>query len=227
MKHFNFTPPPPPHKLTTTALVLAALLLAGPTLAQTITAPGLVGAPACAGPGETDNPVSGSVSSVSTTSVTVLSTAYNNLYSALRAQAGDGGPTEFTIQYLLRNAKTNAQVRSASAGRITSSNPNLNASNLPLTGLTAKTPYVYTIETTASGFGESRPLLRRCFMTGGTYTPANESGQPGFVANTTSGCFSISPRTRHDVRNCLCGRSRVWNDDAQNTAARTNLGCAN
>ncbi|MCY4226854.1 MAG: hypothetical protein OXF20_04000 [Gammaproteobacteria bacterium] len=99
--------------------------------------------------------------------------------------------------------------------------------NQSLTGLTEKTPYYVTVYTTATGFGESLPLLRRCFMTGSAYTPSNESGQPGFVANTTSGCFSISPRTYQDIRNCLCGRSRIWNDDDRNTAERRNLGCAN
>ncbi|MCY4289529.1 MAG: hypothetical protein OXC63_13180 [Aestuariivita sp.] len=221
-------PPPPPNKtLATIAAALVVMMMAAPVWAQSITAPGLIGSAACAGPGEATAPVSGSVTNVSTTGVTLLSGTYNNLFSALRALSGDGGPTEFVIQYKVRNARTNAQAATASAGRITSSNPNLNASNLPISSLAAKTAYVYTVETTASGFGEARPLLRRCFMTGGTYTPANESGQPGFVANTTSGCFSISPRTPQDIRNCLCGRSRIWNNDAQNTAARAALGCAN
>ncbi len=72
-------------------LVLLAVLPA-PALAQaTLTAPGLIGPVACAGPGETSDPVSGSVSNVSTTSAALLSTAYDNLYSQLRAKAGDGG----------------------------------------------------------------------------------------------------------------------------------------
>jgi len=192
--------------------------------AQTITAPGLIGPTACVGPGETDNPVSGSVSNVSSTSVTLLSVAYDNLYSALRAQAGDGGPTEFVIQYKVRNARTNAQAATASAGRITSGNPNLNATNLPISSLAAKTPYVYTIETTASGYGESRPLMRRCFMTGGTYTPTNTTF-PG-----STGCFSISPLTPQDVRNCLCGRGNTGTVGTQNydyTSLRSAWGCAN
>ena len=160
-------------------------------------------------------------------SVGLNTTAYSNLYSALRAQAGDGGPTSFTIQYYVRNDRTNAQAASASAGQITSGAPNLNGGLLPISGLSSNTPYVFTIETTASGFGETRPLLRRCFMTGGTYTPSNESGQPSFSNQLSSGCFSISPRTPNDVRNCLCGRSRIWNDDDQNTAQRRTLGCAN
>ena len=203
------------------------MAFAGPVWAQTITAPGLVGQPACAGPGETDNPVSGSVSSITASSANIASNAYSNLYSALRAQAGDGGPTSFAIQYHVRNARTNAQAASASAGRITSGSPNLNGGLLPISGLSSNTPYVFTIETTATGFGEARPLLRRCFMTGGTYTPSNESGEDGFNSQLSSGCFSISPRTFQDIRNCLCGRSRIWTNDAQNTAQRRTLGCAN
>ncbi|MCY4154600.1 MAG: hypothetical protein OXF58_04660, partial [Gammaproteobacteria bacterium] len=125
----------------------------------------------------------------------IASNAYTNLYGALRAQAGDGGPTSFPIQLYVRNARTNAIAYTAGAGTRSSTNDSLNASgNLPVSSLSSNTPYVFTVETTASGFGAARPLLRRCFMTGGTYTPSNESGQPGFVANTTSGCFSISPR---------------------------------
>ncbi|MCY4313372.1 MAG: hypothetical protein OXD44_06720, partial [Gammaproteobacteria bacterium] len=213
---------PPP------ALVLALLMLAAPVWAQTVTTPGLVGTPACARAGETDNPVSGSVSSITASSARVTYQAYANLYGALRTQSGDGGPTLFPIQIHIRNARTNAAFWTGGAGTRSSGNPNLGSNaNQPINGLSSNTAYVYTVETTASGFGESRPLLRRCFMTGGTYTPNNESGQPGFVANTTSGCFSISPLTRLDVRNCLCGRSRIWNDDTQNTTARQNLGCAN
>ncbi|MCY4153379.1 MAG: hypothetical protein OXE94_14250 [Aestuariivita sp.] len=228
LRHTHITPPPLNSRKW--LLTLAAALLVAPVWAQTITAPGLVGQTACAGPGETDNPLTGTVSSITTSGVTINVNAYNNLYGALRAVVGDGGPTSFPIEYHIRNARTNAIVAAATAGGGTrsSSSPNLNSTgNLPRIGLSPNTPYVLTVETTASGFGVSRPLMRRCFMTGGTYTPTNESGQPGFVANTTRGCFSISPLTHQDVRNCLCGRSRIWNDDTQNTAARASLGCAN
>ena len=203
------------------------MAFAGPAEAQTITAPGLVGQPACVGPGETDDPVSGSVSGITASSANTTTGAYSNLYSALRAQVGDGGPTSFPLTLYIRNAITNAVVvNNAYRLAISSSNQDLIALTTSHT-LSPKTPYVVTLETSASGFGEARPLLRRCFMTGGTYTPSNESGQPGFVANTTSGCFSISPRTFQDIRNCLCGRSRIWTNDAQNTAQRRTLGCAN
>ena len=219
----SFTPPP--RKLT---VFLLLAVLAGPVSAQTVTTPGLVGPPACAGTGESNDPLAGSISAVTTTTVTLSHDARNNLYSELRSRAGDGGATSFPLRYRVYNARTGSQTGSQGGfATITSSNPNLaSGTNAPF-ALTEKTPYYITVYTTASGFGESRPLLTRCFMTGGTYTPSNESGQPGFVANTTSGCFSISPLTRLDVRNCLCGRSRIWNDDTQNTTARQNLGCAN
>ena len=202
-------------------------MLAAPVSAQTITAPGMIGQPACAGPGETDDPVSGSVSNITANSANTTTDLYSNLYGALRAQAGDGGPTSFPLTLYIRNAITNAVVvNNAYRLSISSSNQDLIAVSAAHT-LSPKTAYVVTLETSASGFGESRPLLRRCFMTGGTYTPSNESGQPGFDNTASSGCFSISPLTRLDVRNCLCGRSRIWNDDAQNTTARQNLGCAN
>ncbi len=54
---------------------------------------------------------------------------------------------------------------------------------------------------TSSG-NEGIVFARRCFMTGGTYTMTvapNTSGR-------NSGCFTISPLTQQDVRNCWCGR---------------------
>ena len=206
-------------------------MVGAPAWAQTITAPGLVGQPACAGPGETDDPLSGSVKAITTSGVTINIDAYSNLYGALRAQTGDGGPTLFPIQFYIRDARTGTIVAAATAGGGTrsSGSPNLNATgDLPRSGLNPNTLYVLTVETTASGFGESRPLMRRCFMTGGTYTPTNT-----VIDNGSTGCFSISPRTPQDVRNCLCGRSGWWTtgnsteNTARNNATKTSLGCAN
>ncbi|MCY4228124.1 MAG: hypothetical protein OXF20_10635 [Gammaproteobacteria bacterium] len=216
---------PPPRKLT--ALLLLAVL-AVPAGAQTITAPGLVGQAACNGPGEVTDIDLGDIS-VNTMSVSFDRTEIINLYSTLRSRSGDGGPNSFPILAKVYNTRTDSQV--GSTVTLASINSGFTAlisgSNQLANGLTVNTPYTAVVYTTATGFGEARPFLRRCFMTGGTYTPSNESGQPGFVANTTSGCFSISPLTRLDVRNCLCGRSRLWNDNDQNTAQRRSLGCAN
>ena len=199
---------------------------AAPVWAQaTITAPGLKGPLACLGTSEVETFDLAEVADVTSTSARLVTKNVNNLYAQLRAQSGDGGPTSFPIRYTYTNAKTGQKSAVNVITTVDSSNPNFGGSN-PNSSYAMKTPYYFTIYTTASGFGESRPLTRRCFMTGGTYTPSNESGQPGFVPNTTSGCFSISPRTYHDVRNCLCGRSRIWTNDNQNTAQRRTLGCA-
>jgi len=221
----RLTPPP----LTVTALALVALLTAAPVAAQTITAPGLIGPSACAGPVERAAINFGTISAVTKTNATFSAPRIVNMYGMLRSRAGDSGPTAFPTNIKVYNAKTSAQAGSTQIlANFSSSYRQLNTTfSFTLSGLAANTPYVAIVYTTANGFGEANPFLRRCFMTGGTYTPANESGQPGYVPNTTSGCFSISPRTPQDVRNCLCGRSRIWNDDTQNTAARAALGCAN
>ncbi|MCY4152161.1 MAG: hypothetical protein OXE94_08000 [Aestuariivita sp.] len=76
--------------------------------------------------------------------------------------------------------------------------------------------------------GRGRPLSRRCFMTGGTYTPTNT-----VIANGSTGCFSISGLSGQDIRNCLYGRTSFGasGNSEQNTfrnnATRTSLGVAN
>ena len=66
--------------------------------------------------------------------------------------------------------------------------------------LAEKTPYFATLYVNVDGLREN-PLDTACFMTGGTYTINNVS-----IINGSNGCFSISPRTPQDVKNCLCGR---------------------
>ncbi len=208
------------------AVALVAMAMAGPVWAQTtITAPGLIGPTACVGPGEVNDPLAGMISAVTTSSVTLAYDAHDNLYSTLRSGLGDGGATSFPIRYRVYNARTGSQAGSEGGfATITSSNPNLvSGTNSPFS-LNEKTPYYITIYSTASGYGESRPLLRRCFMTGGTYTPTNTTF-PG-----STGCFSISPRTPQDVRNCLCGRGNTGTVGTQSynyTSLRPAWGCAN
>ncbi len=48
-------------------------------------------------------------------------------------------------------------------------------------------------------------FARRCFMTGGSYTIAANPIASG-PTQGSSGCFTISPLTQQDVRNCWCGR---------------------
>jgi len=224
MKRLLNTPP--------TFNLIAALLavaFAGPAEAQTITAPGLVGQPACNGPGEVTDIDLGDISVPSNTmSVSFDRVEIINLYSTLRSRVGDGGPTSFPIVAKVYNTRTDSQVGSTvTLAAINSGFTALvNGSNQLANGLARNTPHSVVVYTTATGFGEARPFLRRCFMTGGTYTPSNESGEDGFNSQLSSGCFSISPRTFQDIRNCLCGRSRISTNDAQNTAQRRTLGCA-
>ena len=210
----------PSRLAATLATAMVAMLVAAPVWAQTtITAPGLKGPQACVGTSDikrfdlAEVTISGSNATFSPKNVT-------NLYSLLRSEVGDGGPTSFPILYTYTNAKTGQKSAAIRVTTVDSANPNFSSSS-EAAGYTAKTPYYFTVFARASGFGESRPLTRLCFMTGGTYTPTNTTF-PG-----STGCFSISPRTPQDVRNCLCGRSKIWNNDAQNTTARQNLGCAN
>ena len=197
------------------------MAFAGPVWGQTITAPGLVGQPACAGTGETDDLDVMDIRTITSNSAVVQMKVYNNLYSELRSRSGDGGITSFNISLGIYDAGTGS--RAFSQGfTINSAIPNLGSSNQNSTGLSPNTPY-YAVVSVQS---PSMILERRCFMTGGTYTPSNESGQDGYSSQLSSGCFSISPRTFQDIRNCLCGRSRIWTNDAQNTAQRRTLGCA-
>ena len=195
-------------------------------MAQTITAPGLIGPRACMGAGETDDPLSGSISIANNGAVTLTITAFDNLYSSLRGKLGDSAPSTFTIKDRVINLGTGTQVEGSFA-TITSSSPNLNASPSPHRSLADKTVHVFEVFIDEIG----TPLLRRCFMTGGSYTITNQSFD---VANTGSnGCFSISPRTPLDVRNCLCGRgttgSVTFNGRTETydySSFRNNLGCA-
>ena len=199
------------------------MAFAGPAEAQTITAPGLVGQPACVGPGETDNPVSGSVSAITANSATLTLDAYNNLYSVLTGRIGDGStPTEFIIKDRVQNLRTGITYEGNFA-TISSTNPNLSSSPNPAVLLSDKTPHVYEIYVDEI----SDILLRRCFMTGGTYTITNLS-----ILNGSNGCFSISPLTPLDARNCLCGRGATGSVTIDSSAVaydytsiQANLGC--
>jgi len=199
-------------------------------MAQTITAPGLVGPKACLGTSEVDTFDLAEVTDITTSSARLTIKNVNNLYSQLRSMSGDGGPTSFPIRYTYTNAKTGAKSAVNVITTVDSSNPNFGGSN-PNTGFAARTPFYFTVYTTANGWGESRPLTRRCFMTGGSYTITNQSFD---IANTGSnGCFSISPRTPLDVRNCLCGRGArgrvTFNGQTETydySSFQSSLGCA-
>ena len=207
------------------------MAVAAPVWAQDITAPGLIGPPACQGISEIDTFDLAEVRNITGTTARFAPKNVVNLYGLLRSYAGDGGPTSFPIRYTVHNAKTGARQGPYNLGTVDSSNPNFGGSSQNASYPT-KTPHYFTVYTTANGFGASRPLTRRCFMTGGTYTPTNADINDG-----STGCFSIPGLSRQDISNCLCGRKSSggwWKTDGteqertdRNDATSTHLGCAN
>ena len=214
--------------IMTAAAALVAMVVAAPVAAQTnVTAPGLIGAGACAGPGELVDINFGTISFVAPASAGFAAPRIANMYSNLRSRSGDSGLTSFPTNIKVYNARTGAQAGSTQViADFRSTYPELNTDfTFTLSGLAAKTPYYAVVYTTATGFGEARPFLRRCFMTGGIYTPANTE-----LTNGSTGCFSITPLTFQDVRNCLCGRGNtgtVGTQDYDYTSQRSSWGCAN
>ena len=142
--------------LTTLAAALAAMVAAAPVAAQ-VSAPGLVGEPACRGTSEINTFNLAEVTNITANSARFAPKNVNNLYGQLRATAGDGGPTSFPIRYTVHNAKTGARQGPYNLGTVDSSNPNFGGSSQNASYPT-KTPHYFTIYTTANGFGEARPL---------------------------------------------------------------------
>jgi len=123
--------------------------------------------------------------------------------------AGDNPVTSITVYGKVKNTRTGADVRMIDFGAVTSTqNPSYSDNNVTLT---ETTPYVLILYSNFAGSGESNPFGVQCFMTGGTYTPANTNFGP-----SSTGCFTITPRTQLDIRNCLCGQS-----DLSQTATTT------
>ncbi|MCY4287342.1 MAG: hypothetical protein OXC63_01975, partial [Aestuariivita sp.] len=177
-----------------------------PAFAQvSVTTDGLIGPPACAARQEIKSFDVGALSDVTSTSAQFRTNAYSNLYGALRNLGGDGGGTSFRLAVAARHGQTNALASNIDINTtIDSSNPNLADGLFVSTpGLSEKTPYIFEVYV-LSGLpsGANDKLIELCFMTGGTYTMAVAPGNN----ETTNGCFSISPRTPQDVRNCWCGR---------------------
>ncbi|MCY4308205.1 MAG: hypothetical protein OXC57_08030 [Rhodobacteraceae bacterium] len=142
---------------------------------------------------------------------------------------GDGNrPTgSATVGAAVYNAETGVRRGGAqSFAFISSGSPTYAGGSATTTGLDMKTRYYVDYYVAKSGFAD-QVFARRCFMTGGSYTMAVDP-----AAGQTSGCFSISPRTIQDVRNCLCGRGNnsprvlgLFTDETQNQALRDSLGC--
>ena len=180
--------------------------LATPGWAQTtISAPGLVGQPAC-GSGYVHN-IDGSHLGLNVSVINIAGSQTifaNNIsgvtYSFLRGRLGDGSSiTSFPMELRVINTRTGATVRTDELGTVTSTNAVNRTTNR--FDLAATTPYVAIYYADVAGLGISNPINTFCFMTGGTYTITNVS-----ILNGSNGCFSISPLTPRDARNCLCGR---------------------
>ena len=190
-----------------------------------MTSSGREGPTTCVGSAEV-NAANMPITALSTSGVTV--TAPEVTWSQVLAPLGDGqAPVNAVVAVTVSNAPTGSEVGSLGGlGIISSGSPTYAGGSQALSGLAARS--LYHVEIYASPAG--RPvqyLARRCFMTGGSYTMAVNpaSGQ-------TSGCFSISPRTIQDVRNCFCGRGNnsprtlgLFTDETQNQALRDSLGC--
>ena len=208
-------------------------MAAAPVWAQTITAPGLFGQPAC-GVGyvhqNENSDIGTNTSSVINTGGTQVITAnnFNRVnYSILRASVGDGGPTEFPMKLRVVNTRSGAIVRTADVGTVNSSVQTIAPRRNENFTVTAKTPYVAIYYADVTEWGLGNPLATFCFMTGGTYTITNVS-----ILNGSNGCFSISPLTPQDAKNCLCGRpmtGSVTIDGAPTaydyTSIQSDLGC--
>ena len=200
-------------------------MLAGPAWAQTsVTSSGREGPTACVGSAEIDA-ANMPITALSTSGVTV--TAPQVTWSQVIARLGDGqAPANSIISVNVFNAETGTVVgNSGAVGVISSSSPTYAGGSVTRTGLEARTLYFIEVDAGITGVGQT--LARRCFMTGGSYTMAVDP-----AAGQTSGCFSISPLTIQDVRNCLCGRGNnsprvlgLFTDETQNQALRDSLGC--
>ena len=178
---------------------------AAPVAAQTtITAPGLTGQAACvAGNVHRGQPPHINYGAVpnGAGNMMISGNGYGGqiTYSFLRGRIGDGGTTSFPVYLTITNTKTGGVVGGL-LGTVNSTDTTLTTA-MNSYPLAEKTPYFATLYADVPGLGVANPLDTACFMTGGTYTITNLS-----IDNGSNGCFSISPLTPLDARNCLCGR---------------------
>ena len=205
-------------------------MLAGPVGAQTtITTSGLLGNFACGGGYSLQRNLSVVGYQDSSITDTNLPFSLSNIldWTGLRGLLGiaDNPVSSIAISAKVINARTGTTVRTLDLGTVTSTqNPSYTTTNVTLT---EKTPYVVIMYTDFAGHGEDNPFSVKCFMTGGTYTITNLS-----INNGSNGCFSISPLTPLDARNCLCGRGATGSVTIDGSAVsydyssiRDNWGC--
>ena len=212
------------------AVALVAMLMAGPVVAQTtITTNGLSGDAACDGGYSQQRNLSVTGYQDSAITNTNLPFSLSNIldWTAIRGLLGiaDNPVSSIAISAKVINARTGTTVRTLDLGTVTSTqNPSYTTTNVTLT---ERTPYVVIMYTDFGGHGEDNPFSIKCFMTGGSYTITNLS-----INNGSNGCFSISPLTPLDARNCLCGRPATGTVTIDGSAVsydyssiRSNWGC--
>ncbi len=135
-------------------------------------------------------------------------------------------PASATVYHAVYNASTKASVYKSAANLVNSEN-NYSGESQALPGLTAKTNYYVEVYAAASGSIPKQVFARRCFMTGGTYTISAGAIASGPTEGST-GCYTISPLTQQDVRNCWCGRKTtlpLFSSTQDNTNFLNMWGC--
>ncbi len=217
--------PPPPLKLTN--LLLLLVLLAGaavPAVAQTtVTSSGRVGPTACL---DLEEVISNGFSITEINSGNIRYTSPRITWNQYTGRLGDSSAPDQIDFYV---AISNARSKAATAGIRTpvSRGNDFPGNSTPYilnASLSPKTLYYFELYAAPSGSIPKLVFARRCFMTGGSYTMTvapNTQGQ-------SSGCFTISPLTQQDVRNCWCGRKstlRLFSATQDNTDFLNMLGC--
>ncbi len=210
------------------------LLLAGlavPVAAQTtVNSNGREGPTACLSESEV-NAANLPITTLSATSITFTTPAIT--WNEYVGRLGDiPAPARTRVFHEVFKADT-MQRHSATLARLISGGQ-LNTQSITASGLSAKT--LYYVETAVQARDADENIIesisdqvfaRRCFMTGGTYTIAANPIASGPTQGST-GCFTITPLTQQDVRNCWCGRKTtrpLFNSTQDNTNWLNRWGC--
>ncbi len=211
------------------AAALAALLAltAAPAVAQTtVTSNGREGPMACLSGQTEDNAGNMPITALSTTSIgyTTPTITWNEYVGRI----GDTpAPIHINFNATVYDAKTKAQVNTILLANVISGNSYSGRTTSNRSGLSAKKSYYLEFYVSPSGSIPKQVFARRCFMTGGTYTISANPIASGPTQGST-GCFTISPLTQQDVRNCWCGRKTtlpLFSSTQDNTNWLNRWGC--
>ncbi len=210
-------------------LLLAGLAAPATATAQTtVTSSGREGPTACLGQEEV-NAANFPITDLSTTSITYTTPAitWNEYVGRLGDTPAPAGARIFYEVFGVGKMERAVATERA----ILSSGGQVESQSFTSAGLSAKTLY-YVETAVVARDADNNPVdnipaqvfARRCFMTGGTYTMNVPPGTEG----DNSGCFSISPLTQQDVRNCWCGRKTtlpLFSSTQDNTDLLNRWGC--